>query len=231
MQKAKTFLKDFSDGFLRVLYPPLCVVCGAASESGLCDVCARSCRALTTGLCSRCGLGAATGCTHCTWMNTLDWIRSSVAYVDAGGMLVRGLKFNRHLTLAEPMAQQMNELLVAAPEHHYLVPVPIHWSREAYRGFNQSALIAEHLKSARIREDLLQRVKRTKPQARLSLAKRKSNLVDAMVAKPLNGERLMLVDDVVTSGSTLEACAHELKRAGASWVGAITFARQNFQSY
>jgi ComF family protein len=159
-------------------------------------------------------------------MNALDYVRSSVEYSGVGGWAVRDLKFRRAIPLAARMAVFMHPLLDKIPPFDAVVPVPIHWSREAGRGFNQSLLIAKHLGLHPVRPELLTRVKRTRPQAQLSAKQRAQNLSDAFRAGCVSNMRLLLVDDVVTSGATLEACAQELKRARASWVGALTFARE-----
>ncbi len=139
---------------------------------------------------------------------------------------MRELKYRRAIPLAARMAVFIHPLLDHLPPFDAVVPVPIHWSREASRGFNQSLLIANHLGLRTVRPELLTRVKRTRPQAQLSAKQRAKNLSDAFRAGYVSNMRLLLVDDVVTSGATLEACAQELKRARASWVGALTFARE-----
>lgn len=228
MPKAKTFLKACSESFLDALYPGVCIFCDGPSERSVCNDCESKIGVLPRGLCPRCGLGDGTECGSCGWMNSLDWLRSAVNYHGRGGHVVRSLKFRRLTGLASTMSEAIAELLQAAPPHDLIVPVPIHWSRMALRGFNQADQIAENAGSARIKPEVLVRHRRTRAQAKLTLKLRRQNLVDALRSTELNGERIMLVDDVVTSGATLEACAHEFKRRGASWVGAVTYARQSF---
>ncbi|MGI8923105.1 MAG: ComF family protein [Fimbriimonadales bacterium] len=160
-------------------------------------------------------------------MSYLDWLRSAVDYEGVAGLAVRLLKFSRNMELAVPMARKM----AACPmplSVDYIVPVPTHWSRRAQRGFNQAEELAHGLGSidGQTRTELLIRHKATPPQARARGRQRKESLRGAFSSKPCPGVKVLLIDDVVTSGGTLEACAEALKSAGASWVGALTFARQ-----
>ncbi|MBA3725143.1 MAG: ComF family protein [Armatimonadetes bacterium] len=160
-------------------------------------------------------------------MSFLDWLRSAVDYEGVAGLAVRLLKFSRNMELAVPMGRKM----AACPmplSVDYIVPVPIHWSRRAQRGFNQAEELADSLGciDGRIRTELLIRHKATPPQARARGRQRRESLRGAFSSKPCPGVKVLLIDDVVTSGGTLEACAEALKSAGASWVGALTFARQ-----
>jgi competence protein ComFC len=159
-------------------------------------------------------------------MSSVDWLRSAYDYEGHAGAAVRLLKFNRCLELAEPMSAVIGSCPSPTPPADFVVPVPIHWSRRAMRGFNQAEELAMDLPFGILRTDLLVRHRATPPQARRRGAERKRSLNSAFSAKPCKGQRILLIDDVVTSGGTLEACARELKSAGASWVGAITFARQ-----
>jgi len=105
------------------------------------------------------------------------------------------------------------------------VPVPIHWSRRARRGFNQSELLCECLPSGLVDSKLLARTRATKPQAGLSVEERQRNLDGAFMASPsVSGRAVLLIDDVVTSGQTAKACASALYTAGALEVGILAFA-------
>ena len=159
-------------------------------------------------------------------MVSLDYLRSFANYRGVAGFAVRRLKFFNERALAEPMGKQMICLLDDAPGFDFLVPVPIHWYRESGRGFNQALLLAEAMGEPRLNNEIMNRIRNTKQQAKLGLRARRTNLENAFSADECKGQRVLLVDDVVTSGATLEICARELKAVGARWVGAITYARE-----
>jgi ComF family protein len=157
-------------------------------------------------------------------MGSLDWLRVTARYEGVAGRAVRNLKFQRHMELARPIGELMKPLVADAPEFDAVAPVPIHWSRLSVRGFNQANCLARAMGLAPI--SLLVRVKPTRPQTQISGRERLVNLEHALRSRcEARGLRVLVVDDVVTSGSTMEACASALKSAGASWVGGVAFAK------
>lgn len=159
-------------------------------------------------------------------MVSLDYLRSFADYHGIAGLAVRQLKFSGERALAIPMGKQMSCLLDDVPGFDLMIPIPIHWYRESGRGFNQAQLIAEAMGDLRMNSFAMDRIRNTKQQAKLGLRERRVNLENAFSAESCKAQRILLVDDVVTSGATLEICAKELKAAGARWVGAITYARE-----
>jgi ComF family protein len=110
-------------------------------------------------------------------------------------------------------------------DYDLFIPVPIHPSRRRFRGFNQSELLSERLPAERLRPDLLRRVRATLPQASLSPEQRRTNLKGAFSATAeVLGAHIVLIDDVLTSGTTALECAKALKEAGAREVVAVAFA-------
>jgi ComF family protein len=160
--------------------------------------------------------------------------RAAVRYDDVARTLVHAFKYGDRLDLAPAMGRWMatagGPLLSDADA---IVPVPLHWRRQWARRFNQSALLAEIIAKASavpVTYRALKRVKATPQQVGLSQSARAQNVQGAFRVPPdgkadVAGRRLILVDDVLTSGATMDACARALLRAGAAQVDALVFAR------
>lgn len=210
-------VRDAGLAALDLLFPPLCQVCGAYGGA----FCAR-CQAQALAGAPPPGLDGLAGC-------------ESVGIHD--GPLreaVLRLKFGGRLSLVEPLGCLMAEhVRPHLPEWSpdALVPVPIHWRRHFARGFNQSELLAEvvgRVLSVTVLPRALARASHRPPQVGLSAAQRQENLRGAFrVARPLlPGARLLLVDDVRTTGATLLECAATLRAAGASAVFGLTLSAE-----
>jgi len=142
--------------------------------------------------------------------------------------ILHALKYDGRRSLAHPLAERMREngqsILEGA---HVTVPVPLHASRRRERGFNQAGDLAEHLGLPVVHA--LRRVRPTAPQVSLAAARRHANVRDAFratrAARQLAGKIVVIVDDVSTTGATLEACARALDEAGTIEMRALTAAR------
>ncbi len=163
----------------------------------------------------------------------LDEIFATVAYDDlVCKKLVEFYKFRGISDLAEIMATAIVHQHQNILKNSILVPIPLHWTRKIWRSFNQSEIlakkIAEKLPSVKSRE-ILKRIKKTRQQARLSKKERERNTDNAFAVHSnlnnLKNKPIILVDDVVASGATLEAAAKTLKLAGFKNVKAVVFAR------
>ncbi|MBQ2958023.1 MAG: ComF family protein [Clostridia bacterium] len=144
--------------------------------------------------------------------------------------MIKAFKFHGVTMLAEAMAGEMANLLELRnmTDYDMIVPVPLHPSRLYHRGYNQSELLAKEVSKLiglDMRTDVLSRVRKTRQQSKLKRFERSSNTASAFRAETdLTGKRILLIDDVVTTGSTLCACAEALKAAGAADIRALTLA-------
>lgn len=225
MQKAGHFLNRFSNYMWKLLSPPHCLICRKIPEKAFCDECWNAQKKLSQGSCDRCGIGEMNHCEFCQWMQELDYLRAAFDYNGVAGAAIRIFKYERQIPLAQFFRETIRTLASEAPEFDSIVPVPIHWSRRTERGFNQAELLCEGI-SERVDLNLLKRIRPTPQQARRKGTERVTSLRGSFRAKPCVGKRVLIVDDIVTSGGTLEACAEALREAGARWVGGITYARE-----
>lgn len=218
--------------------PPRCGGCAAiiSEPHSFCADCWSRLDFLGNGGCSACGLPLeATDTDRCAACLArpprIARTRAAVAYDDLSRGLAIRLKYGRKIALARTMARFMTPLLPPDADAALLVPVPLHRGRIWQRGFNQSVLLAREIGRMRgLRTDpwLLRRVRSTPPLKGLSAAQRKKVVAGAFsVAKglDLHGQRIILIDDVLTTGSTAEACARTLQKAGAERVELVAWAR------
>ena len=215
---------------LRFCEPPFCLHCAEPISGGkaLCRSCAGRMEirpAVTCGISDTAGAGRPFACRL---------VRAAFLYRGPVPALVHAFKYRGRRAAARAAGRWMACLLPRFPElsgHDTVVPVPLHTRRLKERGYNQAGLLAEEL--ARMAGwpvlDLLQRAKPTRPQWDLDRQSRLKNLAGAFLAVPqARGRSVLLIDDVCTSGASLEECAQALHRAGASRVAAYVFARQTY---
>ena len=221
------------DRGLDALLPQRCLLClGPAERICLCRPCLEGLPRSAMD-CPSCALpvpGPGT-CGACQKQSPAwDCATAALLYDFPVDVLVSQLKYRKQLAAAPVLAMAMAERPPQAlPNDALLVPVPLHWSRLAARGFNQSLELAIHLArwhGLQLSRHELRRERRTPTQTGLDAATRRRNLRDAFAwsGAPLQGQHLVLVDDVMTTGSTAAACARVLRAAGAGrvdvWVAA-----------
>ena len=233
---------------------PACAVCDILLDDPLsgcvCAACWRSVLPITPPVCDRCGDPLPRQphwlspnaqllkppprplCAPCgAGCSAVDRARAVGEYAGALREVIHALKYSGRVSVARPLAEQMRvrgrdlfEKVDCA------VPVPLHWRREYQRGFNQAREIARHLGPPVL--EALRRCRSTRPQIELAADRRRANVAGAFAVRrnwfrspDVRGKILLLVDDVSTTGATLESCASVLKDHGASEVYALTAAR------
>jgi len=227
-------IRQLYRGFLDLILPPRCVVCGKV-ETWLCESCLDRLSLLTEPVCPKCGrLWKGPGlCAQCRDHPPLvDSIRAPFLYQGPIRELIYAFKYRGAQDLASLLAQYMAEFWRRFPEEvDVIVPVPLHPDRERQRGYNQAALLAEAL--GRLIErpvalEALVRVRPTRSQTKLNAIERRRNVADAFACvrgEDMGGRDIMVVDDVATTGATLDACAVALLAWDVHSVRAFTLAR------
>ena len=234
-------LATTANALVSVVLAPACAACGEILDAPLSGCVCRNCWAavlpITPPLCDGCGdplpAPASRLCTRCgIGGHLIQRARAVGQYEGALREIIHAFKYDRRRSLAAGLAAMMRgrgrEMLENAD---CVVPVPLHRRRERSRGFNQARELARHLGLPVF--DILVRRRYTRPQIELAADRRHANVQGAFALRPrwfgrpvrLVGMTVVLVDDVSTTGATLEACAVVLKESGATGIRALTAAR------
>lgn len=237
--------KSWLDALLSFFYPEACQICGVArarpDEGYVCAACAAKVEFIKPPFCERCGrpvAGEVTGpfeCAQCREKpGPFEYARAAVASSGLALEAIHRYKYQRALWfepfLAGLLVTRAGPAL-AAGQWNWIVPVPLHPRKEREREFNQAERLGNVLSRATgipVNAGLVQRVKYTQTQTRLTRSARAENLQGAFKGREgarLQGERLVLVDDVLTTGATAGECAKVLRRMGAGAVCVWTLAR------
>lgn len=208
--------------FLDLLFPPICVGCGVLLHERTQP---------DTPLCGRCGLDHQ---PLPPWARLRHGVSAVHGYDGPLRRALHRLKFRGEVAWAGPLGASLATSPRWHDPWHAVVPIPLHPERQAKRGYNQSALLARHaahhhrVHGPPLRPQWLRRQKATEPQHRLPAAERPSNVHQAFVVpqpRKVAGRRVLLVDDVTTTGATLAAARTALLAAGATQVGALALFR------
>ena len=220
---------------LDLLFPKWCIGCGKEGEF-ICHSCRECLVRVSPPLCPRCGKPqpSSTLCPGClSWQATIDGIRSPFQFEGVIREAILQLKYKNLRALSETLAELLSDYLIANPlPGEVLVPVPIHRKRLRERGYNQSSLLAHKLgklASLPVADNSLTRQRHALPQTQTkTVAERRNNVAGAFTCRDqsLKDRQVLLIDDVATSGATLDACAAALKDAGATSVWGLTLARE-----
>jgi competence protein ComFC len=221
------YLSALADMF----YPQLCVGCGRRSSDVLCRYCFEALPRVGSPVCGRCGLPTAFATFVCEACKNVDFgfesARAPLRYEGVGKEVVHALKYRGYKKVVARLATPL--MLQALGDGHFdtVVPVPLHRSRLRKRGFNQAELLARGV-AAEINapvSDTLKVVRSTRDQVELSAAQRRANVAGAYRASARIQGKVLLIDDVFTTGATMSACASTLLHAGAREVHALCLCR------
>lgn len=208
-------MTSFFRHLLDLVYPPKCALCGEIGEPAICPHCFAEMALVERSRTELTGLASAYFLFN---------------YEGRASQAVKRLKYDGVTSLGAPMAK----LMLASAEKlnllsaDFVVPVPIHWTRQFQRGFNQAQLLTEAMPADIVNSQILRRIKATRPQVGLSGEERSRNIQNAFEASPqVLGKRILLIDDVLTTGHTAKECARMLLAAGAVEVKGLFFAGED----
>ena len=230
-------------GLVSLFYPPFCAVCAQAvgTEQSLCLNCTNKLSRIRAPFCATCSqpfTGAITdsfSCANCA--NRLLHFEAAVSAYRSRGVtreVVHRFKYGRQIhlrrLLGDWLAETLKDSRLATRRFDLVVPVPLHPARQRERGFNQAELLAVQLRrvSGLTVRNVLQRTRYTATQTQFDRSERMENLRGAFRLRRgsnVRDLRMLLVDDVLTTGSTLSECASVLRQSGALSVHAVTVAR------
>ncbi len=233
---AYTLFQKSTQALLDILFPPSCVSC-KTTEGWLCQSCLNNISFISPPICERCGTPIATSTSFCRQCNNnplqhIDGIRAASRFKNNPiRPAIHFLKYSNHKAVASILGKILTDTyrrydLTA----DVIVPVTLHPSRFRERGYNQSELLATqagNLLDLFVNTTTLQRARKTKSQMELGADERHKNVANAFACcnQELSGQKVLLIDDVCTTGSTLDACANALKQSGAISVWGLTLAR------
>lgn len=232
----RSFPSKVYSGFWLILdwlFPPTCFNCGVegyrlcpqcqtmfeVSNSNICLICGR--RVRSKGVCYQCRISRP----------NFDQLRSLYDYKGAVRGAIHRLKYDNDMGLAEIMADQLIEFYRTQRwQVDMIIPVPLFENKQIERGYNQSALLAIPMSlklGIKYRSNAIIRIKNTKSQVGLSEAERWKNMSDAFMANPhvVNNKTILIIDDVTTTGATMNSVALAARKAGAKAIYCLTFAR------
>lgn len=236
--RSLTRLKDILPAALDLLIPPACLSCNAklsAPMRFICEDCAQSIALIRDAFCPKCGSDNSEGfCPNCQQTDfVFDFSRSAVIYEGSVTQLVHKLKYSGYPALGTFLARYLYEALQLYREYEdypLVMAAPLHRVRLRERGFNQSELLAKKLASLSGKSYIspLTRRRYTRSQTLLDHHKRLTNPAGAFRVKntaEVQGKKIIVIDDVFTTGSTLNEISRELYKAGAHKVAGLTLSR------
>lgn len=221
--------------FLDIIFPPRCPFCDTVCREPACLSCADAIRFISAPLCNICGIPFASDaiknhtCGECIKNKRhFSWARGILAYNDTAGRAIHRFKYKKDTTFSKALGKIISDYPILEG-FDVIIPVPLHIKRLRERGFNQSLLLARAVgKRHRIPVNpfALKRTRWTELQVNLSGDERRINVKGAFeVHGGIEGKRVLLIDDVYTTGATVGECSKVIKKYGAKEVCVLTLAR------
>src|SRR5215203_2905360 len=224
-------LKPYVSALADLFFPQRCVGCEKRASDLLCRDCFEALPRIGRPFCARCGMPTAFETFVCDECKGVDFgfesARAPLRYEGVGKEIVHSLKYRGYTAVVERLAAPLMLQSLGDGRFDVVVPVPLHRSRLRKRGFNQAELLARGV-AAEINaplSDTLKVVRSTRDQVELSAAQRRANVAGAYRASAPHRGKVLLIDDVFTTGATMSACASTLVRAGAQEVHALSLCR------
>lgn len=220
------------------IFPPECVGCGIEKEQ-FCNSCYEKIKFINSDICQICGFPNKSGsiCNECSSQKPFyDQLRSVALYTSPISDAIRMLKYRRGITLGFPLSKLLVDKVSAMDwDIDLVVPVPMSPKHYYERGYNQAAVLAfptSLILDRNYEPKAIVKIRETKTQVGLNAKERKTNVKNAFVAdsKIICGKNVLLVDDVTTTGATINACSLALREAGAALIYAITLGKSIFST-
>jgi ComF family protein len=241
--RASKVSASWGKGVISLFFPEKCPFCRKLLRTpgeeipGLCPTCEKNIEWMLPPYCPRCGRAFPRGtdshlCSDCLQEKLFfDWGRAAVLYEGIFAEAIQRFKYQGDIHLAGPLGWFWNKINLDALSFEAIIPVPLHPSRLRERGFNQALLlgkILEKIHNKKVLTKVLRRTRNTVPQVELDHSERERNVRGAFAVsnqQEIMDKTLLLVDDVFTTGATVNECARVLKKSGAGQVFVLTLAR------
>jgi competence protein ComFC len=237
--KTRDAVLDLKGAIIDFVLPPHCIICGkylSPQERIVCDICWENMSLLPSPFCPVCKNFLEQGslfCRVCTERKKLSLVRSLGVFDSYYQKIIHGFKYQQKMTLGHRLGKRLGKKLIddkLVSGFDCIIPVPLHPARKRERGFNQSEILAQEFSDVihiPVLKKILKRTRNTKDQTKLSPEERIENVKGAFSLKSpetIEGKRIILVDDVMTTGATLGECARVLSEAGANKIMGATIA-------
>jgi len=231
------YFLELKDSIMDFVYPPHCLVCGrylSEKEKDLCEGCWNSLGMIPFPFCPNCKSffsDEKNRCLFCSTDSNLLYVRSLGIFDDFYKVLIHKFKYKGKVSLGKKLSKKLGEEIKKDKRFSsfdFLIPVPLHPARKRERGYNQSEVMGEVISKEldiSFLKNVLKRIKNTKDQTKLNDEQRRKNVKDAFkVSFPemIKDKKIILVDDVITTGATLDECAKVLKDNGAKKIVGVT---------